>query len=148
MVELPQPVAGRVAQVGLGDAGAETAATPPESRLRVTLSEDARGLLFVAEVFNGDNRQIAMLPWHLPSSSPVKPRVSITNKLLWTQAEPILDILLVDSASEMLVLSANKVVSYRLIGDKWTLICYSFTGAAPASASRSARAAGSHRWRI
>src|ERR1700722_3599407 len=106
---------------GLETAGAETAATSPESRLRVTLSEDARGLLLVAEVFNGESRQIAMLPRHLPSSSTVKPRISITNKLLWTQAEPILDTLLVDSASEMLLLSADKVVSYRLIGDKWTL---------------------------
>ena len=105
---------------GLETAGAEAAATSPESRLRVTLSEDARGLLLVAEVFNGESRQIAMLPWHLPSSSTIKPRISITKKVLLTQAEPILDILLVDSASEMLVLSADKVVSYRLMGDKWT----------------------------
>jgi hypothetical protein len=111
----------------LHKAGLETTATPPESgfpftpsRVRVTLSEDARGLLFVAEVFTGDNRQIAMVPWNLPSSAPAKPRVSITKKVLWTQPEPILDIVLVDSDSQMLVLSASEVASYRLTDGKWT----------------------------
>src|ERR1700733_12309018 len=62
----------------LHKAGLETTGTPPESRVRVTLSEDARGLLLVAEVFTGENRQIAMLPWNLPSSAQAKPRVTIT----------------------------------------------------------------------
>jgi hypothetical protein len=112
----------------LRNQGLEIAGTPPESgspvtlsRVRVTLSDDARGLLFVTEVFTGDSRQIAMLPLVLPSSARAQPRVSITKKVLWTQPEPILDILLVDSGSEMLVLSANKVASFRFIGDKWTL---------------------------
>jgi hypothetical protein len=107
-------------KAGVETAGLETAATPPESRVRVTLSEDTRGLLFVAEVFTGDNRQIAMLPWNLPASAHARSRVRITNKVLWTQPDPILDILLVDSGSQMLVLSANRVASYRLMEDKWT----------------------------
>jgi hypothetical protein len=111
-------------KAGLETAGADTAATSPESRQRVslsvTLSEDARGSLLVAEVFNGDNRQIAMLPWNPPASAQVKPRISLSRKLLWTQAEPILDILLVNSDSEMLILSPDKLVSYRLMGDQWT----------------------------
>ncbi len=114
-------------KAGVETAGLETTATPPEpglpftpSRVRVTLSEDARGLLFVAEVFTGDNRQIAMLPWNLPSSAHAKPRIRIAKKVLWTQPDPILDILLVDSDSEMLVLSTTKVASYRSTGDKWT----------------------------
>jgi hypothetical protein len=111
----------------LRKAGVETAATRPEpglpltpSRVRVTLSEDARGLLFVAEVSSGDTRQIALLPWNLPSPASAKPRISITRKPLWTQAEPMLDTLLMDSDSRMLILSPDKVVSYRLLGDKWT----------------------------
>jgi hypothetical protein len=104
----------------LHKAGVETTATQPDPRVRVTLSEDARGLLFVSEVFSGDTRQIAMLPWNLPSSAQAKPRVGITNRILWVQPEPILDVQLVDSDSEMLVLSTNKVASYRSMGDKWT----------------------------
>jgi len=112
---------------GFETAGVETTATPPESRagvtpsrVVVTLSTDPYGLLFVVEVLTGDNRQFAMLPWNLPSTVQAKPRVSITKKVLWTQPEPILDILLADSDSEMLVLSANSVASYRSMGDKWT----------------------------
>lgn len=100
--------------------GIETAGTPPEPRVRVTLSEDTRGLLFVVEVVVADSRQVAMLPWSLPYSAQAKPRVSLTKKALWTQPEPILDILLVNSNSEMLVLSANAVASYRSMGDRWT----------------------------
>lgn len=105
----------------LRKAGVQTAGTPPESRVRVTLSEDARGLLLVAEVFTGDTRQIAMLPWNLPSSLQLKPRITLTKKLLWTEAEPILDVLPVDSDSQMLILGTSQVESYQLMGDKWAL---------------------------
>src|ERR1700722_16758893 len=108
-------------KTGVETAGLETAATLPEPRVRVTLSEDARGLLFVAEVASGDNRQGAMLPWSLPSSAQAKLRVGITNRILWAQPDPILDVLLVDSDSDMLVLSTTTVSSYRFTGDKWTL---------------------------
>jgi hypothetical protein len=107
-------------RTGVETSGLEIAATPPEPRVRVTLSEDARGWLFVAEVVSGDNRQVAMLPWSAPSSAQAKPRISITKKILWSQPDPILDVLLVDSDSEMLVLSTTKVSSYRSTGDKWT----------------------------
>jgi len=103
----------------LHKAGVETTATQLDPRVRVTLSENARGFLFVTEVFAGGNRQIAMLPWNLPSSAHIKPRLRIAQKVLWTQPDPILDILLVDSGSQMLVLSANRVASYRLMEDKW-----------------------------
>ena len=111
----------------LHKAGLETAGTPPEpgvkvalSRVRVTLSDDARGLLLTAEVFTGDNRQIAMLPWNLPTSAQSKPRANITKRALWAQSDPILDILLVDSGAQMLVLSADKIASYLPAGDRWT----------------------------
>jgi hypothetical protein len=106
-------------QSELRKVGLETTGTQPEARLRVTLSEDTHGLLFVAEVFTGDTRQIAMLPWNRPSSAQAKPRVSITNRILWAQPEPILDVLMVDSDSGMLVLGTTKVTSYRSTGDKW-----------------------------
>ncbi len=107
-------------KAGFETAGVERAATPPESRVRVTLSEHARGLLFVAEVFTQDNRQIAMLRSMPPSLIAARPRVAVTAKALWTQPEPILDVLLADSGSLMLVLGTNQVASYRLTGDKWT----------------------------
>src|SRR5712692_9647468 len=43
-----------------------TAATQHESRLRVTISGNPRGLLFVAEVTFGERRHVVMLPWTAP----------------------------------------------------------------------------------
>jgi hypothetical protein len=102
----------------LGAAAGTT--TQPDSRVRVTLSENSRGLLLVAEVSTGENRQVAMLPWGLPARAESKPRITLTRKLLLTQAEPILDILIVESDSEMLVLSPRQVANYRPTDGKWT----------------------------
>jgi hypothetical protein len=112
--------------------GILTEATQPDSRaapattgaalprVRLSLSDDTRGSLLVAEVFSGDNRRIAMLPWNPPFSAQAKPRVTVTNRALWAQPEPILDVLLLDDDAEMLVLSPKTVASYRAAGDKWT----------------------------
>jgi len=81
--------------------------------VRVTLSEDARGLLLIAEVASRDNRRVVMLRWRPPAPAESTPRITLTQKLLLTQPEPILDILLVDSDAEMLVLNQNRVASYR-----------------------------------
>jgi len=90
-----------------------------EPRVRITLSESTRGFLFVADVASGDNRQIAMLPWSPPPPAEEKPRITLAKKLLWTGKEPILDVLLLDSNSQMLVLSVSKVASFRLSGGNW-----------------------------
>lgn len=105
-------------------AAVSTATTPPEARVRVTLSEDTDGLLLVAEVVTGvgDKRQIAILPWNVPPSGQPNPQVSITKKLLWGQEDPILDVLLAHSDSQMLILSVNSIASYRLTDGKWTAI--------------------------
>lgn len=100
--------------------GLTTAATQPDSRVRVTLSEDPRGLLLVAEVITGDNRQVAMMPWSLPSVAQPTPQIKLTTKLLWSQTDPILDILMTPEAdSRMFVLSLNQLVSYRMAAGKW-----------------------------
>jgi hypothetical protein len=96
------------------------AAASAEPRVRITLSDSARGLLLVAEVTSGDSRQIAMLPWNPPPSAEDKPRITLTKKLYWTQPEPILDMMLLDSNMQLLVLSASRVESLRLSGGNWT----------------------------
>jgi len=105
----------------LRKAGVEiTGGTAVEPRVSITLSDSARGLLFVAEVNSGDKRQIAMLGWNPTASPEEKPRATLTKKFLWAQPEPILDVLLLNSNTQMLVLSASKVASFRLSGDMWT----------------------------
>jgi hypothetical protein len=90
-----------------------------EPRIRITLSDTARGFLFVAEVVSSDNRQTVMLPWSKPAVDDEKSRLNITKKLLWTQPEPILDVLLLDPDT-LLVLSVSKVASFHSAGGAWT----------------------------
>jgi len=99
-----------------------TAATgQSESRLRVAISENIRGLLFVATLGADDNRQIAMLPWSAPPPAPQKLRVKLAIQTLHEQPEPILDFLLLDSGSQMLILGASKISSYKLVNGQWNL---------------------------
>lgn len=104
----------------LRKSGLETAGTSsPEWRVRVTLSESSRGLLLVAEVISGENRQVVMLPWNAPPLADPKPRVKISKIPIWEQPEPVLDFLLLDSGSALVVLGSSKVSSYRLASGKW-----------------------------
>jgi hypothetical protein len=91
-----------------------------EPSVRITLAESAHGWLFVAEIGSGDARQVALLPWNPPALSLERPRITLTKRPIWTQAEPILDVLLVDSSNQMLVLSPSKIASFRLSAGAWT----------------------------
>jgi hypothetical protein len=105
----------------LRKAGVEIAATGrPESRLRISASENVHGRLVIAEILTGETRQVAMLPWSAAPGLNAKPRITIAKKPIWQQPEPILDVLLFDSDAGLLVLSTGKVASYRWIDGKWT----------------------------
>jgi hypothetical protein len=56
----------------------------------------------------------------LPPSTQSNPRVTIASTRVWSQADPILDILLANPDSEMLVLGLNSIADYRLTDGKWT----------------------------
>jgi hypothetical protein len=107
-------------QQELRKTGVETTTAGQSETLRVTLSQNVRGLLFVAAVTSVENRQVAMLRWNLPPAAERKPRVKLSIHPILEQSDPLLDILLMDSASELLVLSPSKVASYRMDGGKWT----------------------------
>jgi hypothetical protein len=97
-----------------------TAAGQSEVLLRVTISENVRGLLFVAGLTRGDAQVSTMLAWNRPPPNERKPRVKISMQPVLDQAEAVLDILLVDSGSQLLVLGPNKVSNYRLVAGQWT----------------------------
>jgi hypothetical protein len=102
--------------------GLNLAAAPPaDLRLRVDVAENVRGLLFVAEVLDKDTRQIVMLPWSRALSADAKPSLRLVSKPVWAQPEPILDSMILDSDSQLLMLSPTKVTSLRLAGGKWSL---------------------------
>jgi hypothetical protein len=115
----------------LRKAGLLMTATQPDTRVRVTISENARGLLLVAEMLSGENRAVVMLPWTAPPEAESKPRVKILRRPVLEQAEPVLDLLLLNSGSELLVLSPAAVSSFHLTEGKWVL-----TGVAALSLAR------------
>jgi hypothetical protein len=111
---------GRALEEQLRRSGLPMTATQPEVRARVTISENDRGLLLVAEILTGDTRTVVMQPWIAPPLSETKPRVRILRRPLWDQPEPMLDLLLLNSESELVVLSPTAVSDFRLADGKWT----------------------------
>ncbi|HXA63844.1 MAG TPA: hypothetical protein VNV82_01765 [Bryobacteraceae bacterium] len=110
---------GRALEEELRKSGLPMTAMRPETRVRITASENTRGLLLVAEIFSGENRTVMIQPWIAPPRSETKPRVTILRTPIWDQPEPVLDLLLLDSGSELLVLSPAAVSTFRMTGGKW-----------------------------
>jgi hypothetical protein len=110
----------RALEEDLRNMGLPMTATQPETRVRITISENTRGVLLVAEIIAGDQRTVVMQPWVAPPLTEAKPRLRISRKPVWEQPEPVLDILLLNSDSDLLVLSSTTVASYRLDNNKWT----------------------------
>src|ERR1700674_1027331 len=84
----------RALEEDLRNMGLPMTATQPETRVRITISENARGVLLVAEIIAGDQRTVIMQPWVAPPASDIKPRLTISRQPLWEQPEPLLAILL------------------------------------------------------
>src|SRR5579871_2385208 len=103
----------------LRKAGLAMTVTQPDTLLRVTISESAQGLLLVAELLSDDKRTVIMQPWVSPPVAETKPRLRIVRKPIWDQPEPVLDLLLFNSESELLVLSPTAVTSFRMVDGKW-----------------------------
>jgi len=110
----------RALEEDLRNMGLPMTATQPETRVRITISENARGVLLVAEIIAGDQRTVVMQPWVALPTADAKPRLRISRKPVWEQPEPVLDLLLLNSDSELLVLSSTNVASFRLDTGKWT----------------------------
>ena len=109
----------RALEEDLRNLGLPMTATQPETRVHITISENARGVLLVAEIIAGDQRTVVLQPWVAPPSAEAKPRLRMSRIPVREQPEPVLDILLLNSDSELLVLSSTNVASFRLDTGKW-----------------------------
>ena len=99
----------------LAQAGVQLAAGQPE--IRLTLSENVRGLLLVSEF--GDN--VTIVPWTRMASAPAQTRYALIVTPVREQIIPILDFLLADSGKTLVVLEPGRVGSYRRTNTKeWT----------------------------
>jgi hypothetical protein len=97
-----------------------------ETHVEITLSEGADGLVWVAEVHQGDTLQVAIVGVPKSDDGPGdKPRVSISldHRLIWTQQEKFLDFVVVTSQagpdSELVVLEPDRIAFYRSRDSEW-----------------------------
>ena len=97
----------------------QTAAT-----VRVSLSEDLQSYVWIAEIRESAN-SLSIVMVSLPRSAPLTvgsdaAALVIRRIPLWSQAERILDVAVIDgNPARMLVLDANSVTSYRLQDNHW-----------------------------
>jgi hypothetical protein len=109
----------RVAGVRIG------ALANANSDVRVTLSENLQGYVWVAEIKQGNDTHIEMVTVPRAQSVVVAknaPSVVIRKALVWSQTSQILDMLLVDGSSsnpKMVVLDTDAISLYSLHDGKW-----------------------------
>jgi hypothetical protein len=101
--------------------GLRLAAKPNAApELRITLSENVQGLLWIAEIPRDDAREIAMisLPKTSAPAQTAEQMFVLQSKLIWEQDEPILDFALLDHGSpgvgqRLLVLEPTRLSLYQ-----------------------------------
>ncbi len=96
------------------------------TQTRITLSENARGYLWVAEIRKGDAQQVAIEPVARDEVAPPLNAVTFTLRktLLWAQHEPILDTaqININGAARLLVLEPGRVAMYAVQGPRGELL--------------------------
>jgi len=96
--------------------------------VRVTLSQNLQGYLWVAEVREGATTKVAMLTLPgaaLSGATPSGPiAVALRTSLIHAQAEPILDLTVVGTAPDahMIVLEPERIRAYAPSGGSWQLV--------------------------
>jgi hypothetical protein len=84
----------------------------------LTISENLKGYLLVAEIRRANERAVEMVPYHPdPARAPAPSALTMEKKLLWEQAAPILDLAV--PADQMLVLDTTGVARYERRAGKW-----------------------------
>ncbi len=91
---------------------------------RVTLAENAKGYLWVAEIRKGDTQFVAIEPIARGVTAPDAPTFVLRKTLLWAQREPILDVAHINGggASRLLVLEPGRVALYAVQGARGELV--------------------------
>jgi hypothetical protein len=110
----------RLAAAGLRLVTSDQAA----ATVRITLSEDLRNYVWIAEIHQGSNESSVVMV-SMPRAGALAPTgetsaILIHKALLWTQSARILDVAVIDgNPTHMAVLDAERVAIYRLQGARW-----------------------------
>jgi len=109
-------------ETALRDAGDRVTEVAPVAELHLTLSENQTQYLMVEEARKGDERQVWIASWKHTETAPVVDGgqgVTLEKKLVFEQAEPILDAVFREST--LLVLSPDRVALYARQNGQWEL---------------------------
>jgi hypothetical protein len=91
---------------------------PMQVEIALTISENVRGHLLVAEIRREIETTVEMAEFQAaPPAAPVRAQVAIESKLLWEQETPILDLALL--ADSMLVLDTAGLIRYERRERNW-----------------------------
>lgn len=106
-----------------------SAGAAASAEVRVTLSENLEGFLWVAEIRHGEATTVAMVTLVRSAaalSGPVAPALVLRKDLVWEQEQPILDLALFGDASSseqrMVVLEPGQLSLYGLRDARWALL--------------------------
>ena len=116
---------------GGGEPSSPPAAAPPNSAsidIRVTLSENLSGFIWIAELHTASGNKIVMLPVAAPpgiSANEARPVPLLERTIVWRQPEAMLDFAIVGATPEtpqqLIVLSPERVAFYNFQQDNWRL---------------------------
>jgi hypothetical protein len=112
-------------QRSLQDAGVRLRQSPQAtSEIRVTLSENARGLVYLAEVQQGSETRVTMMeaPLAPVMVAPSASTMTLRRTLLVSRPEPVLDVTQLRMGREnmLAVLTSQAVILYRQRDGQWT----------------------------
>jgi hypothetical protein len=97
--------------------------TESATNIRVTLSENTAGGLWIAEVQEGTEVRVAMVPVAFSArvESQTAAEIILRKSLVWKQREPLLDAMIVPSgtARRILLLEPEQIVSYITTAGAW-----------------------------
>lgn len=100
------------------EAGLRTGDSTQSVEARMTVSENAAQFLLVEEASRGDERQVWIAFWKRGEPQTTLPAgMMLEKKLVWEQAEPILDVAF--PAAGMLVLSPSNLTLYTRAASQW-----------------------------
>jgi hypothetical protein len=97
--------------------------------LTVTLSENVKGFLLVAQIRKGDSETVEMAEFTAGSPPSPAALVPVSRLLLWEQSAPILDLL--PAGGRMYVLEPEALVQYERQSDHWQPVESSYLVAPP-----------------
>jgi hypothetical protein len=105
-------------ETALQDAGLRIGDISPVVEARITVSENASQFLLVEEASKGDEHQVWIAAWKRSQPATSIPQgVVLEKKLVWEQAEQILDVAFPPAG--MLVLSPSNITLYARNGTQW-----------------------------